>query len=332
MIERLFNDIYRIEVPLPNNPLKATNSYFIQGKDRNLLIDTGFNRAECQNEIEQAMREIGFSMDNTDLFITHVHGDHSGLAGYLARSGTKIYTGKYGAQVLMEHKDGVNFKEFVVQSGLSGMGVSSDDNSIHPGLKYASSKISQADVIADGDIIKVGDVTLRCIETSGHAPDHMCLYEQKRKILFSGDHILGKITPNNTIWGTPWDVDSDYLGAYLKNLDKIASMDIELVLPGHRATLSDCCGRIDELKNHHQRRLNRILEILGNKKMSGAEVASKMKWDIGIKSWDEFPTAQKFFATGEALSHLTHLVYKKVLIKELCDGVVHYSINTDFVV
>ena len=32
--------IYKIKIPLPNNPLKVLNSYFIQGKDRNLLIDT----------------------------------------------------------------------------------------------------------------------------------------------------------------------------------------------------------------------------------------------------------------------------------------------------
>jgi glyoxylase-like metal-dependent hydrolase (beta-lactamase superfamily II) len=328
MIEKLFRDIYRIEIPLPNNPLKATNSYFIQGKDRNLLIDTGFNRSECQNEMDIAMREIGFSMDNTDLFITHIHGDHSGLTGYLAKPETKIYTGKYGAQLLMSQEEGINFKEFVIQSGLSEMGVSPEDNSIHQGLKYASGKITKADVIRDGDIIEVGDLVLRCIETTGHAPDHMCLYEPERKILFSGDHILGGITPNNTIWDSPWEMADDYLGIYLRNLEKIALLEIELTLPGYRTILSDCYGRIAELKIHHQKRLDNILKILGSGKMNGAEVAGKMRWDIKAKSWDEFPPAQKYFATGEALSHLTHLVFKKLVIKELYDGVVYYSINT----
>ena len=60
--------------------------------------------------------------------------------------------------------------------------------------------------------------------------------------------------------------------------------------------------------------------------MSGAEVASKMRWDLNIKSWEGFPPAQKFFATGEALSHLSHLVFKKELVKELCNGVVFYSL------
>ncbi len=330
MIEQLFSDIYKLEIPLPNNPLKATNSYFIRGKERNLLIDTGFNRPECQEEMDKAIREIGFSMHNTDLFLTHVHSDHTGLAGNLAGVGTKVYAGDYCAQILMGSKSGIQtyYKEFVIESGLSEMGVSPFNPSIHPGLKYASGKVSRVKVLRDEDILEVGDVALRCLETTGHAPDHLCLYEAQRKILFSGDHILGKITPNNTIWGTPWRISYDYLGAYLQNLDKIVSLNIEVVLPGHRAIFNDCYKRIDELKKHHQRRLNSILDILGTKdKMNGAEVASKMTWDLNLKSWEEFPPAQKFFATGEALSHLTHLVFKKILIKELYNGVVYYSLN-----
>lgn len=41
-------DIYRIEVPLPNNPLRYLNSYVVRGRDRFLVIDTGFNRPECR--------------------------------------------------------------------------------------------------------------------------------------------------------------------------------------------------------------------------------------------------------------------------------------------
>ncbi len=70
------------------------------------------------------------------------------------------------------------------------------------------------------------------------------------------------------------------------------------------------------------------MDILAEKdKLTGAEVASQMNWDLKIKSWEEFPPAQKFFAAGEALSHLTHLVWGKVVIKELGNEVVYYSLN-----
>ena len=45
MIDEVMDGLYRIEVPLPNSPLKELNSYIIKGDDRNLIIDTGFQSA-----------------------------------------------------------------------------------------------------------------------------------------------------------------------------------------------------------------------------------------------------------------------------------------------
>ncbi|ATW27435.1 MBL fold metallo-hydrolase [Candidatus Formimonas warabiya] len=327
MIEKVYHNIYKIEIPLPNSPLKATNAYFIRGKGRNLLIDTGFNRSECLDAMKKGIQEIEFSMENTDLFITHIHADHSGLAGHLATPATNVYCGNYCAQALTDGNSSLlgYYQDYIQQSGLYDEGFSID-LSLHPGYKYASDKIPKVNVIKDGDEIEVGDFSFRCIDTTGHAPDHMCLYEPKHRLLFSGDHILGKTTPNNTIWDAPWAITYDYLGAYLRNLDKIAALEIEVALPGHRMILRDCHQRIEELKMHHQNRLGNILEILGKEKMNGVEVASKMKWDIRAKSWTEFPPEQKIFATGEALSHLTHLVFRDILVKEMCHGVVFYSV------
>ena len=59
--------------------------------------------------------------------------------------------------------------------------------------------------------------------------------------------------------------------------------------------------------------------------MYGAQVASRMRWDMRGKSWEEFSNAQKIFSTGEALSHLTHLVLQGTLAREIMDGLVYYS-------
>ena len=48
MTERISEGLYRIPVPLPGNPLRELNSYFIPGGDRDILIDTGFCREECR--------------------------------------------------------------------------------------------------------------------------------------------------------------------------------------------------------------------------------------------------------------------------------------------
>ncbi|MDR3565119.1 MAG: MBL fold metallo-hydrolase [Negativicutes bacterium] len=328
MIERILPDLYKIEIPLPNNPLKATNSYFIRGEKRNLLIDTGFNRKECRAAFDEAINELGISMANTDLFITHLHGDHSGLVNYLAVPETKVFGGQYFATASALGNKGPQwsyFEDFLTESGLRTTEQITEDD--HPGYRFASEPFSRIDVVRDADIIQVGRYCFWCIQTSGHAPDHICLYEPDHKILFSGDHILAKITPNITIWGSPWSIDRDYLGEYFKSLEMCAAIDVSLTLPGHRAIITDHRSRIGELKEHHRKRLDNTLAILGTEKLSGATVASRMDWDLSFKTWSEFPPAQKIFATGEALAHLIHLVFTGKVTKQFHDGVVYFQIS-----
>ncbi len=322
MIDNVLPNIYRIEIPLPHNPLRALNSYFVQGQERNLLIDTGFNQPECRAAMDEARQQLGFSMDNTDIFVTHIHSDHAGLVHHLATPHTKVFCDAYTANAFkgpqLDHWN--YFNELIAQAGLSG--VSYTD---HPGYKYKTERVDNVHLVVEGDVLAVGGFNLQCVSTPGHAPDHTCLYDPQHKLLFSGDHILDTITPNNTLWEQPATAARDLLQEYLDSLDKIAALDIRLTLPAHRQLIKDCKRRILELKEHHQRRLEDILEILGSQKMTGAEVASHMRWDMRNKPWQEFSAAQKIFATGEALSHLTHLVLGKVLIRELRDGVVYFS-------
>jgi hypothetical protein len=49
---------------------------------------------------------------------------------------------------------------------------------------------------------------------------------------------------------------------------------------------------------------------MANGNLSAYEVASRMTWDIKCDSWEAFPLAQKWFATGEAIAHLRYLLEK----------------------
>ena len=82
MATEVMKDIFRLEVPLPKSPLKALNSYLIRGKDRSLLIDTGFNRPECGEALRKELEALNVRMEETDIYLTHLHSDHTGLAPY----------------------------------------------------------------------------------------------------------------------------------------------------------------------------------------------------------------------------------------------------------
>ena len=328
MIEPIFDDLYKVEIPLPKNPLKATNSYFIRGDERNLIIDTGFNRPECREAMDEAIKQLGFSLDNTDVFITHLHGDHSGLAPYLSRPGMTVWGGLQYSRCAASGGDRKGaawgyFDALMTESGLNATeNITLED---HPGYKFSAPPFDKVQVIEDGEMIRVGRYSFKCVKTDGHAPDHFCLYEQEKKLFICGDHILKKITPNITIWDAPWSIDRDYLGEYLQNIEKCAGLDIKLALPGHRGLIENIRERVDELKAHHSARLQETLDVLGDQEMTGVMVASRMSWSLSYSSWTEFPPTQKIFATGEALSHLTHLVFTGVADKELRDGIVYYK-------
>ena len=67
--------------------------------------------------------------------------------------------------------------------------------------------------------------------------------------------------------------------------------------------------RIDEIIDHHTARLNEALQIVRDcPGLTGYEVSGRMAWRISSGGWSKFPDNQKWFAMGEGLAHLDHLM------------------------
>ena len=166
-----------------------------------------------------------------------------------------------------------------------------------------------------------GGYHLQVVETPGHTPGHMCLYDAAKKLLLCGDHILGTITPNICI-----ELSTDNpLQEYLDSLKKVEKLDVQLLLSSHGTPVEDMYARIRELYRHHRDRLAEVMQILGNDWKHAYTVARDMTWEIDCKNWDEFPAPQKWFATGEAISHLQYLYAAGKVSREERNGVYHYK-------
>lgn len=322
MIENILPNIYKIEVPLPKNPLKALNSYVLKASGRSLIIDTGMNRDECKEVMFSALKELNVDLGKTDFFITHLHADHSGLVSTLARDTSKIYCSQPDAEVINSPDV---WKTVQDAARVNGFPEKELQNAIekHPAYKYSPKGTIHFEIVKQGDNINIGDYQFQCVETPGHTKGHMCLYEPHQKVLVSGDHILDDITPNISQFS---EEEGNPLQEYLESLDKVAQFNITIVLPGHRNMIKNCKGRIRELKQHHQTRLNEIISIL--KKSSGDAyfVASQMKWDINCEAWGAFPIPQKWFATGEAIAHLKYLEAQGKVKREIINQINVFSV------
>jgi len=323
MIEEVGTDLYRIEIPLPRNPLKALNSYAIKSPERNLIIDTGWNQQECMDAMQAGLKELEIDIRKTDFFITHLHTDHLGLVSSLVTDTSTIYFNQPEADRI---KSGIVLDDLMNFARLNGFPEKELQRipHTHPGFKFRSKGPLSFHILKEGDTLRVSDYVFTCVETPGHSKGHMCLYEPNKKILVAGDHLLGDITPTISLLSDDWNP----LKEYLESLAKVYQLDIELVLPGHREVFRNPKERIQELKDHHQKRLDEIIAILGKGRKNAFRVASQMTWDITYDSWDLFPVSQKWFAPGEAISHLKYLEEKGVIRKEIRRQKIIYLLNS----
>ncbi len=305
MVEEILSGLYRIEVPLPKNPLKVLNSYVIKADGRSLIIDTGMNREECRSVILSGLEELKVDLNRTDFFITHMHADHSGLVSTLATGTSKVYAGQPDADIINHAAENSSWEKQTDYARRNGFPEDELQKAIenHPGRKYGVGRRIDFQIMKDGDPMSIGDYSFRCIKTPGHTRGHLCLYEPAKRLFISGDHILFDITPNISSWTD----ETNPLDDYLASLDRVYDLDVALTLPGHRSISKNFKGRIEELKHHHQVRADEVLSILKTGKQNAYEVASQMTWDMSYKYWSQFPPSQKWFATGEAVAHLKYL-------------------------
>lgn len=310
MPQEILPDLYRIQIPLPRNPMRVMNSYVIKGKDRNLVVDTGFKQPECEEALRTGLSELGVDMADTDILLTHLHADHSGLAPVIASDDSKVFLSRIEIPWMFGESRSARWRsdnEKFRRAGFGEEALLHLDKAVSRDLA-ADSGFERYTPIDDGDEFVYGGYRLRAVATPGHTPRHMCFWMEEQKAMLTGDHVLFDITPNITLWN---ELD-DTLGEYLDSLRRIDAYDVRIALPGHRET-GDFHARIAQLQKHHDERLEECLRIIReNPGLTIYQIASKMTWKIRCTSWEDFPQGQKWFAVGECHSHIRHL-------ERLCD-------------
>jgi glyoxylase-like metal-dependent hydrolase (beta-lactamase superfamily II) len=99
---------------------------------------------------------------------------------------------------------------------------------------------------------------MQFIHTPGHCPGQVCIL--LGDVLLCADHILAQTTPHQS----PESITRyTGLGHYFESLHKVAQIDgIRLALGGHEEPITDLYGRINGIRASHQRKLERVLEII----------------------------------------------------------------------
>lgn len=308
MIYEIDRNIYRIVVPLAGSPLGTLNAYYFRGGEEEYLMDTGFDTPACEASLRESLVSLGYAPERLNIINTHLHMDHTGLDHSFVGPRRRIYLNRtdmerlpgfggpeHGRRGERERREGIGENDFF--RSMQRVGFKRD-------IAWLQHDREKFVALADGQMLDVGPCTLQAVSVPGHTPGNMMFYLPEKKIMFTGDHVLFDITPNITAYP---DFDNS-LQHYLDSLETAKRFDVALALPGHRSP-GDYYARIEEIRRHHDRRLDEVEDIVGNSPgLTAYEITHRMRWSIHPDSSGSFPPEQMWFAAGECMSHLDKLV------------------------
>lgn len=293
--------VRRIALPLPF-ALKSVNAYLVEGAHDWALVDTGLHTAAGEQALRAGLAAAGIGMDGLQrVFVTHLHPDHIGMAGTLRRAGAEVamHRPEIAAAARIWAADHARIDESYAWFQRHGMPADVDDDMRREWIAIGEGVDPIEGVVGvdDGSYIELGGRRMRLIWTPGHTDYHAVLFDEETGVLFSGDHVLPKITSNVGLYASSRD---DPLGDFLTALRAVAALPVRRVLPAHGDPFDDLPGRVEALLAHHATRLDATFDALVGAERDAYSVCRTI-FPVLRSAQDER------FALAETLAHLRHL-------------------------
>lgn len=292
--------IRRLELPLPF-ALRSVNVYVIEG-DGLGIVDCGLHTQHGEQALVDGLAGFGFrASDVRDVFVTHLHPDHIGMAGFLESAGARVHM--HGPEAEAARRLWFSGRGLVDEAvewfRRNGMPEAVLDGMAQAwiGAGQRVDRIVRIREVRDGATVALAGRRFRLLWTPGHTDYHAVLYDQTERLLLAGDHVLPKITPNIGLYPASRD---DPLADFLGSLEKVAALGVRRALPAHGEPFDDLAGRVAEIVAHHRSRLAAVRNALASGAKDGYAVARIL-----------FPSLrsphEERFAHAETLAHLRHL-------------------------
>ena len=265
--------LWRLRLALPFPGVPHCNAWALSAGDGIVLVDTGMHEPGSMVELERAFDQVGLSVDDVRLVVcTHAHADHWGQAATICdRTGCEMWMHPNHEHGFVHVTDPDSVLARRLEVGRQG-GV--PESAL---ARYASQARGSPSGIArviEPDRELVAGVSLDTdlgvwdvYETPGHAPSHVCLFQPERRLLISGDHVLGRISLYFDYGWTP-----DPIGEFLASLDVVDGLGARLALSGHGKPILDVHGHIEGNRGLVRSRLEAVLGALGDGPRTALEI------------------------------------------------------------
>jgi glyoxylase-like metal-dependent hydrolase (beta-lactamase superfamily II) len=285
------------------------NCYAIIGDDGITIIDPGFDYPTGESALHNGLERIGVTCaDVVRIVVTHAHRDHYGLAvDWNQRYGIELLLGREEHHTVLgfDPRNGTFHRQAALLR-LSGATALADKvetlqlDHHKDGTGYGE----PTHWIEDGDEIDCGGYVIAARSTPGHTRGHMVFEAAEDSSLFTGDHLLPRITP---AIGAEYAPEDSPLTSYLQSLQQVADGPTRRMLPAHGHAADEAGIRARQLLTHHDDRLSMVGSHVKAGASTAFDVASRMTWTRQAISLDGLDTFHAMIAVLEVRAHLVHL-------------------------
>ncbi|HWV85589.1 MAG TPA: MBL fold metallo-hydrolase [Capillimicrobium sp.] len=272
--ERVLPGLWRLRLPLPWPGVPHGNAWAIAAGDGIVLVDCGLHEPGSLAHLERALAMVNLRLDLVRLLVvTHAHSDHYGQAAtVVAHTGCPLWMHPNHGHMSRAAQDPELWLEQRLEVARQS-GVSADalrrylERRRDSGGTGVAGWIEPNRDLVDGVVVPTDLGDWEVVETPGHAPSHVCLFQRERRLLISGDHLLGRVSLYFDYGYTP-----DPAGEFLHSLERVEDLDARLCIPGHGRTFTDVAAHIHANRRLVAERVQRVLDAVALDALTAVEI------------------------------------------------------------
>ena len=303
--DRIRPGLWRLRLPLPWPGVPHVNAFVIAAGSGVVLVDSGMHEPGSLGQLERALDQIGLKLEHVRLLVcTHAHSDHYGQAGPIVdAAGCELWMHPNHGHSTGAAEDPERALERRIevarQSGVPTAAVEGyRDQRKGQGTGVARVVAPDRDLLPGMEV----DTDLgrwQVHETPGHAPSHVVLHQPDRRLLLSGDHLLGRVSLFFDYGHTP-----DSVGEFLSSLDVVDTLDVDLVLAGHGRPVRDARGLTGANRREVAEGVARVREAIAEEPLTAFEIVPK------LLQIDDLSPMHVSWGLSMVLSYLRHMLVR----------------------
>jgi glyoxylase-like metal-dependent hydrolase (beta-lactamase superfamily II) len=316
---RIADSVGWARIPMPGS-LGHINTWLLDDDDGVAPVDTGLMLTDCSDAWKALFTGDLAGRAVTRVVCTHLHPDHIGLAGWLAK--------RFDVPILMTRGEWLTARVMIADvrdeqpdevtqtQRAAGWSEEEIERARALGWGRMARMVFRLPFgfqrLEDGQRLRFGAHEWRVVVGSGHSPEHACLLNEHDGILISGDQVLPRISSNVSLHSD--EPTGDPLGEWLASIDRLMTLPGDLlVCPAHGDPFRGLHVRLAALRDEHHARLDGLVEALAEPRRAIDCFPLLFRRTIG----DD----HRGLATGETLAHLRHLEVTGRVARDVRDGV-----------